>query len=147
MVLDLSLLNTQHYKVWIKGKVEQSRERGSALPNTSIAIENEPSGHPRLQWPTSFVHLSRIFFLTFITYGSLQIDIHIHTSTHPPPPHTHKSSSSSSRRTINTDIPDPLSPPSPIIHCFRQVFRITSCIGTELLYVGSSWSSCLCSSM
>ena len=26
MVLDASLLNTQHYKVWIKGKVEQSRE-------------------------------------------------------------------------------------------------------------------------
>ena len=28
------LLNTQHYKVWIKGKVEQSRESSSALPNT-----------------------------------------------------------------------------------------------------------------
>ena len=26
MVLDASLLNTQHYKVWIKGKVEQSWE-------------------------------------------------------------------------------------------------------------------------
>ena len=36
MVLDSSLLNTQHYKVWIKGKVEQSRERSSALPNTSM---------------------------------------------------------------------------------------------------------------
>ena len=32
MVLDASLLNTQHYKVWIKGKVEQSRERSSSLP-------------------------------------------------------------------------------------------------------------------
>ena len=32
MVLDASLLNTQHYKVRIKGKVEQSRERSSALP-------------------------------------------------------------------------------------------------------------------
>ena len=31
-ILDASLLNTQHYKVWIKGKVEQSRERSSALP-------------------------------------------------------------------------------------------------------------------
>ena len=31
MVLDASLLNTQHYKVRIKGKVEQSRERSSAL--------------------------------------------------------------------------------------------------------------------
>ena len=32
MVLDASLLNTQYYKVQIKGKVEQSRERSSALP-------------------------------------------------------------------------------------------------------------------
>ena len=32
MVLDATLLNTQHYKVQIKGKVEQSRERSSALP-------------------------------------------------------------------------------------------------------------------
>ena len=29
MVLDTSLLNTQQYKVCIKGKVEQSRERSS----------------------------------------------------------------------------------------------------------------------
>ena len=36
MVLDTSLLNTQHYKVCIKGKVEQSRGRGSALPYTSV---------------------------------------------------------------------------------------------------------------
>ena len=26
MVLDAALLNTQHYKVWIKNKEEQSRE-------------------------------------------------------------------------------------------------------------------------
>ena len=36
MVLDTSLLNTQHYKVWIKGKVEQSREKSSALPYTLV---------------------------------------------------------------------------------------------------------------
>ena len=36
MVLDNSLLNTQHSKVRIKGKVEQSRERSSALPYTSV---------------------------------------------------------------------------------------------------------------
>ena len=34
MVFDAALLNTQHYKVKIKGKVEQSRERSSALPYT-----------------------------------------------------------------------------------------------------------------
>ena len=36
IVLDTSLLNTQHYKVHIKGKVEQSREWSSALPYTSV---------------------------------------------------------------------------------------------------------------
>ena len=40
MVLDTALLNTQQYKVRIKGKVEQVRERSSALS------KREPSGHP-----------------------------------------------------------------------------------------------------
>ena len=34
MVLDASLLNTQHYKIWIKSKVEQSRERNSPPTHT-----------------------------------------------------------------------------------------------------------------
>ena len=36
MALDTSLLNTQHYKVRIKGKVEQSRKMSRALTNTSV---------------------------------------------------------------------------------------------------------------
>ena len=60
---------------------------------------------------------------------------------------TISSSSSSSCCAISMDIPDPLLPPLLIIHCFWQVLRATSSIGTELLYVGSSWTSCLCSSM
>ena len=36
MVLDASLLNTQQYKVCIKGRVDQSRERSSILPYTSV---------------------------------------------------------------------------------------------------------------
>ena len=36
MVLDTVLLNTQQYKVRIEGKVEQSRERSSALPYTLV---------------------------------------------------------------------------------------------------------------
>ena len=36
MVLDAVLLNTQHYKVRIKGKVEQSKEWSSALPYNSV---------------------------------------------------------------------------------------------------------------
>ena len=41
MVLNASLLNIQHYKVRIKSKVEQSKERSSDLPYTS---EKESSG-------------------------------------------------------------------------------------------------------
>ena len=37
MALDDSLLNTRHYKVWIKGKVEQSKERSSVLPYSSVS--------------------------------------------------------------------------------------------------------------
>ena len=36
MVFDATLLNTQHYKVRIKGKVEQFREYSSALPYTLV---------------------------------------------------------------------------------------------------------------
>ena len=36
MVLDAALLNTQHYKVRIKGKGEQSTEKSSTPPYTSV---------------------------------------------------------------------------------------------------------------
>ena len=36
MQLDITLLNTQHYKVRFKGKVEQSREWSSALPYSLV---------------------------------------------------------------------------------------------------------------
>ena len=36
MVLDAALLNTQHYKIRIKGKVEQSWDWSSALSYTSV---------------------------------------------------------------------------------------------------------------
>ena len=36
MLLDPSLLNTQHYKLKVKGKVEQSRELSSTLPFISV---------------------------------------------------------------------------------------------------------------
>ena len=36
MLLDAALLNTQHYKVMIKDKVEQSKEKSNALPYTSV---------------------------------------------------------------------------------------------------------------
>ena len=36
MELDAALLNTQNYKVRIKDKMEQSEEKSSALPYTSV---------------------------------------------------------------------------------------------------------------
>ena len=48
----------------------------------------------------------------------------------------------SSCHVASTDILDPLSPLLLIVHRFWQVLRATSRILTELLYVGSSWSSC-----
>ena len=36
MVLDAALLNTHHYKVRIKGRVEQCREKISTLPYTKV---------------------------------------------------------------------------------------------------------------
>ena len=36
IILDTSLLNTQQYKIRIKGKVEQSKERSSILPHISV---------------------------------------------------------------------------------------------------------------
>ena len=47
----------------------------------------------------------------------------------------------------STDLDDPLLPHVSIVHYSREVFHATSYIGTELLYIGSSWSSNLCSSM
>ena len=46
MVFDKVLLNTQQYKVCIKGKVEQSRERNSAILQLGgvVAIEKGAFG-------------------------------------------------------------------------------------------------------
>ena len=38
MVLDASLLNTQHYKGRIEGKMEQSRERSSSYRKGSLRV-------------------------------------------------------------------------------------------------------------
>ena len=48
MVLDSALFNTQHYKVRIKGKVEQPRERNSALSYISVSSYWKGSLHVTL---------------------------------------------------------------------------------------------------
>ena len=68
MVLDAALLNTQHYQVRIKGKVDQSREWSSTLPYTYVvAIEKGVFGSPSTKVAnfTFFSLLSRQDFLRF----------------------------------------------------------------------------------
>ena len=36
MVFDASSLNTQHYKIWINGKMEQTMEKSRALSYTLV---------------------------------------------------------------------------------------------------------------
>ena len=64
IVLDANLLN-KHYKVRMKGKVEQSREWSSALPYTFgvVAIEKGAFGSP-----TSFFTVNLIFCFIFGTH-------------------------------------------------------------------------------
>ena len=53
LVLDTPLLNTEHYKVCIKDKVEQSKERGSAFSYTLVLnlSKKDLSGRHRLHSP------------------------------------------------------------------------------------------------
>ena len=81
MVLDASLLNTQHYKVRIKGKVEQSRE--------GVA----PSPTP---WCSSYRKGS---LRVTLDYGR-QLYFYLYSI---------ESSSSSSSRSVGADFPDSLS--------------------------------------
>ena len=70
MVLDAFLLNTQHYKVHIKGKVKQSRERSTALSNTSVLLllKREPSGRPQLWLPALLYLLLSVSIFLLLTY-------------------------------------------------------------------------------
>ena len=81
VVLDASLLNTEHYKIQIKGKVEQSRERCSTLPLHLNVVVIEKSrggqtfsleGHITRLWIIKEPHLLKskncffFFFFFFI---------------------------------------------------------------------------------
>ena len=74
MVLDTSLFNIQHHKVHIKDKVEQSRERSSALTYTSVvAIEKGAFGSP-LTTVTNFTFYITIKWpVIFRVYGDLVV--------------------------------------------------------------------------
>ena len=55
MVLDASLLNTEHYKVWIKGK----REYRPSLHLGVVAIEKETFRSPSTKVANIALHLLR----------------------------------------------------------------------------------------
>ena len=59
MLLDAFLLNIQHYKVWIKGKVVQSRRRSSALG--VIAIEKGAFRSSSTKVATLFLKICNIY--------------------------------------------------------------------------------------
>ena len=69
MVLDAILLNTQHYKLWIKGKVEQSRKRSSTHPYTSVLklLKRKPLGHPNYS-PQLYFIIKKLSILNFNSY-------------------------------------------------------------------------------
>ena len=62
MVLDASLLNTQHYKVWIKGKVDQSRKRICAPPTPWCSSYRKKS----LKVTLDYGH--QLYFCIYIIY-------------------------------------------------------------------------------
>ena len=61
VVLDASLLNTQHYKVWIKGKVEQSREGVAPSPTHWCSSYRKGSLRVTLDY-------GRQLYYTYFTY-------------------------------------------------------------------------------
>ena len=84
VVLDTSLLNTQQYKVRIKVKVEQSRERNSALPYLSVvAIEKEAFWSPSTTVTNfTYIYLSTYLYIIFILFLFLSMYFK-HSITHP----------------------------------------------------------------
>ena len=76
VVLDASLLNTQHYKVRIKGKVEQSRERSRALPYLGVVSYRKGSLRVTLDYGRQLYLLIYIYIYIYIyisNHGSSQL--------------------------------------------------------------------------
>ena len=106
MVLDHSLLNTRHYKVWIKSKSSNQEKEVAPSPTPHCCSYWERNLRIALDYrrPTYlYIHIYIYIYIIVIIMSRM-------------------------------DFPDPLSPSVSIVHCSRQVFKATSCIGTELLF-------------
>ena len=75
MVLDASLLNTQHYKVRIQGKVEQSREGVAPSPTPWCSSYRKGSLRVTLDY-------GRQLYLLIYLYIYIQTHPHPHTYIH-----------------------------------------------------------------
>ena len=108
MVLDTTLLNTQHYKVRFKGKVEQSWEWSSAPPLHLgvVAIEKGAFGSP------STMVANFTFFIT-------------HTNTRTPPTHTHTLTIT---RQDSNEIPT-------VFDCFFSIFDSFHFVNCQIIIV------------
>ena len=76
MVVDPSLLNTQNYKVSIKGKVEQSREMSCALPY-KIGIEKGVFGLTSTMVANFYWLITKIFTFRILRHNNIYILPHI----------------------------------------------------------------------
>ena len=88
IVLDANLLKTQHYKVRIKGKLDQSREWRSALLYTSVLqlLKTEPLGCPQLRSPNIiyiyiYIYISSVCVCVYACVIYIYIYIYIYIST------------------------------------------------------------------
>ena len=104
----------------------------------------------RILWILHIYHTSYVYYilqkyiqvhvaLTYLFYVYIYIYIYIYIWSY---------------HAVSMDLPDPPSGGErgsgrsvSIVPRSPEVFKATSCIGTELLYMGSSWSSNFCSSM
>ena len=74
MVLDATLLNTQHYKLWIKGKVERSRQ--GVTPSPTPWCSSYWKGSLRV----AFDYGHQLYF--YFIYVYIYTHTHTHTHTH-----------------------------------------------------------------
>ena len=89
MVLDTSLLNTQRYKVRIKNKMEQSRERSSVLPLHLGVVAIEKGAFWLLLTTvanfTYFIYLNRTWYwISYKGWYAIKLNQPINQSTNQP---------------------------------------------------------------
>ena len=78
MVLHASLLNTQHYKVWIKGKVDQSWERRSTPFHLSVvAIEKGAFWSPSTKGRQLYLYKVTTVYLYFSILSPVAIGLSV----------------------------------------------------------------------